>query len=160
MKPNIFARLPTFNGSSFYGLDEMHLIGLGIGKLIHALIVLSNTETDTTKYYSKNADGSFQKDQFPFSLPKRDVLLAGKCIEASRSKIPVSFQGSWDNLIQKTAGARAIDYIDFLLYVVPTLLVPLLPMAPARKALLSLVKGCSIALQWDLNEELIVEMEK
>ncbi|OAD75291.1 hypothetical protein PHYBLDRAFT_64218 [Phycomyces blakesleeanus NRRL 1555(-)] len=68
---NIFARLPTFTGSSFYGLDEMHLIGN-----------------------------------------------------------------------------------------VPTLLVPLFSKAATRKALLALVKGCSISLQWNLNEELIVEMEK
>ncbi|KAI9476581.1 MAG: hypothetical protein EXX96DRAFT_507889 [Benjaminiella poitrasii] len=153
--PNIFARLPTFNGSSFYGLDEMHLIGHEIGKLIHKLLVLSNTTPSVNNYYYKNDDGSLSKDRYTFLIPKKDVLLAGTCIESSRSKIPVSFQGSWDNLILKTDGARAIDYIDFLLYVVPILLVPLLP----KLALLALVKGCSIALQWDLNEDLLVEME-
>ncbi|OAD67741.1 hypothetical protein PHYBLDRAFT_174069 [Phycomyces blakesleeanus NRRL 1555(-)] len=71
---NIFAQLPTFTGSSFYSLDEMHLIGHGV---------------------------------------------------------------------------RAINYIDFLLYAIPTLLVPLFSKAATRKALLAL----------SLNEELIVEME-
>ena len=138
----------------------MHLLGHGIGKLIHKLIVLSNTTTTVSRYYVKNAVGSYLKDRYTFSLKKRDILLAGKCIELSRSKIPVSFQGSWDNLLHKTDGARAIDYIDFLLYVVPTLLVPLFAKAATRKALLALVKGCAIALQWDLNEAMIVEMEK
>ena len=111
-------------------------------------------------YYAKNAEGVVLKDRYTFSLPKRDILSVGTCIELSRSKIPVSFQGSWSNLILSTEGARAIDYIDFLLYVVPTLLVPLFNKVATRKALLALVKGCSIALQWDLDENLIVEMEK
>ncbi|OAD71018.1 hypothetical protein PHYBLDRAFT_148233 [Phycomyces blakesleeanus NRRL 1555(-)] len=159
-EPNIFARLPTFTGSSFYGLDEMHLIGHGIGKLVHKLIVLSNTTTSTNNYYPRTADGSLLlKDRYTFSLQKKDVLSAGQCIELSRSKIPVSFQGSWDNLMLKTEGTRAIDYIDLLLYVVPTLLVPLFTKVATQKALLALVRGCSISLQWNLNEELIVEME-
>ena len=84
----------------------------------------------------------------------------GKCIEMSRSKIPVSFQGSWDNLIAKTDGARAVDFLDFLLFVVPTLIVPLFRSAPVRRALLNLVKGCAIALQWELTDSNINEMEK
>ncbi|OAD65553.1 C2H2-type zinc finger transcription factor [Phycomyces blakesleeanus NRRL 1555(-)] len=39
-EPNIFARLSTFTGSSFYGLHEMHLIGHDIGKLVHKLIIV------------------------------------------------------------------------------------------------------------------------
>ncbi|KAL0086416.1 hypothetical protein J3Q64DRAFT_1834229 [Phycomyces blakesleeanus] len=156
---NIFARLPTFSGSCFYGLDEMHLIGHGIGKLIYKLVVLSNTES-LEAYWPKSEDGShFLKDRYTFSLKESDVKLAGRQIQYSRSNIPVSFQGSWDNIIDKREGVRAIDYIDFLLYVISTLLVPLFTRQTTRKALLALVKGCSICLQWNLNENMIVEME-
>lgn len=139
----------------------MHLIGHGIGKLVYNLVVSSNTNTSFSNYIPANSDGSgYQRDRYTFGTPKKAVLSAGECINSSRSTIPVLFQGSWDNIIDRIDGTRAIDYIDFLLYVVPTLLVPLLTKSVTRKALLALIKGCAISLQWNLNEELIVEMEK
>ncbi|KAL0096990.1 hypothetical protein J3Q64DRAFT_1828079 [Phycomyces blakesleeanus] len=91
---NIFARLPTFSGSYFYRLDEMHLIGHGIGKLIYKLVVLSNTES-LKAYWPKSEDEShFLKERYTFSLKESDVKLAGRQIQYSRSNISVSFQGS------------------------------------------------------------------
>ncbi|OAD74888.1 C2H2-type zinc finger transcription factor [Phycomyces blakesleeanus NRRL 1555(-)] len=127
----IFAQLPTFSGSCFYRLNEMYLLGHGIDKLIYKLAVLSNTES-LEAYWPKSEDGShFMKERYTFSLKESDVKLAGRQIQYSRSNIPVSFQGSWDNIIDKREGA-----------------------------LLALVKGCSICLQWNLNENMIVEIEK
>ncbi len=62
-------------------------------------------------------------------------------------------------LLQKTEGFRAVDWLDFLLYIIPTLVTPYLPSRTVQKAVLSLVKGCSLALQWDLTDELISEMD-
>lgn len=61
--------------------------------------------------------------------------------------------------MRKKDGVRAVDWLDFLLYVVPTLVVPYLPSTSAKKALLALVKGCALALQWRLTEDLLREME-
>lgn len=44
--------------------------------------------------------------------------IVGKMIEESRKNISIAFQGSWDNLIAKLDGARAIDFLDLLLYVI------------------------------------------
>ncbi|KAL0582365.1 hypothetical protein ABG067_007792, partial [Albugo candida] len=164
-KGTIFAKLPTMVGSSTFGLDEMHPIEQGMGRLVHKFIVLSNmisSGSTDKKDNSNNFRYSKKKNDYAtdytFKLDRKDLLDAGKCIENSRSKIPVSFQGSWDNLVKKTDGARAIDFIDFLLYALPTVFVPFFNSANTRKALLHLSRGCAIALQWELTEELIVEM--
>ncbi|KAI9327957.1 hypothetical protein BD770DRAFT_334331, partial [Pilaira anomala] len=159
MKPDIFTKLPTFLSSSFHVLDELHALGQGIARFVHEMVVKVNQNPKMTNFYSKNADGSFNSIEYTFKLNTRQLENVGTCIELSRSKIPVSFQGSWDNLIAKVDGARAIDFLDFLLYVVPTLIVPLFSKAATRKALLCLVRGCAIALQWEINENLIIEME-
>jgi hypothetical protein len=73
--------------------------------------------------------------------------------------VPISFQGSFEDVISKTEGTRAVDWLDFLLYVVPTIVVPFIRNPPAQKAILSLIKGCALALQWELTDEKICEME-
>ncbi|KAG2193951.1 hypothetical protein INT47_003521 [Mucor saturninus] len=154
---NLFSALPFFCGSSYYGLDEMHLLGQGIGRFIFDVIVKVNQSNDTS-YYSKKK-GNFNKDAYTFKVSKKQLELVGDCITKSRANIPVSFQGSWDNLLSKIDGARAIDFLDFLLYVVPTLLVPLFEKTSVRKALLMLSRGCAIALQWELTDSLVQKME-
>ncbi|KAI9327116.1 hypothetical protein BD770DRAFT_334516 [Pilaira anomala] len=159
--PNIFCKLPSFASSSFYGLDELHLFGQGIAKFIRLLIVKVNqAPLENTTVFGKSSDGSFNMSNYTFKLSKKQLEDVGDCIEASRGKIPVSFQGSWDNLVKKIDGARAVDFLDFLLYVVPTLIVPLFTKVEVRRALLFLVRGCAIGLQWETNESLIQEMEK
>ncbi|KAG2191239.1 hypothetical protein INT47_012016, partial [Mucor saturninus] len=154
---NLISALPSFCGSSYYGLDEMHLLGQGIGRFIFDVIVKVNQSSDTS-YYSKK-QGNFNKDAYTFKVSKKQLELVGDCITKSRANIPVSFQGSWDNLLSKIDGARAINFLDFLLYVVPTLLVPLFEKKSVRKALLMLTRGCAIALQWEQTDSMILEME-
>ncbi|KAI8639509.1 hypothetical protein BD408DRAFT_349757 [Parasitella parasitica] len=67
--------------------------------------------------------------------------------------VPISFQGSFEDVISKTEGTRAVDWLDFLLYFVPTIVVPFIRNPPAQKAILSLIKGCALALQWELTDE-------
>ncbi|KAI8969555.1 hypothetical protein BDB01DRAFT_732242 [Pilobolus umbonatus] len=157
--PSIFSLLPTFNGSSFFGLDEMHLLGQGMGRFLVELIVEVNKSPRNSHILHGVKDGASNMDGYTFKVDHQKLAAAGKMIEESRRKIPVSFQGSWDNLISRTSGARAIDFLDFLLYVVPTLIVPLFEDKNVRLALLKLVRGCAIALQWELTEGLIREME-
>ena len=136
MKPDIFTKLPTFLSSSFYVLDELHALGQGLSRFVHEMVVKVNQNPKMTNYYTKNADGKFNSADYTIKLSTTQLENVGKCIELSRCKIPISFQGSWDNLIGKVDGARAIDFLDFLLYVVPTLIVPLFSKVAVRKALL------------------------
>jgi hypothetical protein len=139
----------------------MHNLGQGIGRLMIKLIVDVNRHPNQKhSYYHKYEDGSANITGYTFKASFKDLESAGNMIQESRKLIPTSFQGSWDNLIAKLDGARAIDFMDFLLYVVPTLIVPVFTRQKVKSALLDLVRGCSIALQWELTENLIIEMEK
>jgi hypothetical protein len=132
-----------------------------MGRLVHSLVVNVNKDPkNNSSFFYKRGDGSTNEAVYPFKISKQKLIEIGKCIQNSRAKVPVSFQGSWDDLCDKIDGARAIDFLDFLLYVVPTLIVPLISRPVAKKALVALVRGCAIAEQWKLTEGLIVEMEE
>ncbi|KAI7873167.1 uncharacterized protein EV154DRAFT_556372 [Mucor mucedo] len=57
--------------------------------------------------------------------------------------------------IARTDGSRAVDWLNFLLYVVPTLIIPQLPTQSSKTAILSLVKG--FFQNW--HEFLVEQME-
>ncbi|OAD71978.1 C2H2-type zinc finger transcription factor [Phycomyces blakesleeanus NRRL 1555(-)] len=156
-QPSIYTQLSTFSGSSFFALDELHLIARGIGKLVYDLITV--TLTKETKFYYTHPDNTLNTTEYPFHIPRADLVTIGNCITSSRKYIPTSFQGSFDNVFAKIDGTRAVDWLDFLLYLVPTLVVPYLPNRAVKTALLSLVKGCALVLQWTLTSELLDEME-
>ncbi|KAI8332185.1 hypothetical protein BD560DRAFT_341296 [Blakeslea trispora] len=54
---------------------------------------------------------------------------------------------------------RAVDWQQFLLYVVPTMVVPNLKYVEARNGLMSLVDACSIALQKEITSQEVIKME-
>ena len=136
----------------------MHLIAHGIGKHIYELVMVDITSNN--KFYYTNQSGATVSANYPFYICKDRLDDIGKSIFQSRQFIPTSFQGSFDNVVLKTEGTRAVDWLDSLLYVVPTIVVPSLQSEECRKAVLALVRGCAIALQWELTNELIDEMEK
>ncbi|OAD68523.1 hypothetical protein PHYBLDRAFT_172950 [Phycomyces blakesleeanus NRRL 1555(-)] len=110
------------------------------------------------KFYIR-PDDTFSTTEYPFFIPRTSLVTIGNCITSSRPYIPVSFQGSFDNVFSKIDGTRAVDWLDFLLYIVPTLVVPFLSNRAVKTAVLSLVKGCALALQWTLTSELLDEMD-
>jgi hypothetical protein len=144
-----------------FGLDELHLIARGIGKQIYDMITVSNVSANQgSLYYYTNEDGSRNTQDYPFFISKSDLKIIGESIVKSRKYIPTSFQGSFDNVIEKTEGTRHIDWLDFFLYSVPTVVVPYLADVSTKKAVMSLVKGCSLALQWELTEDLLHEIQR
>jgi hypothetical protein len=136
----------------------MHLIARGIGKHIYDLIMVDITKNSI--FYYTNTDSTVNSTQYPFYISKTNLLAIGSCISQSRKFIPTSFQGSFDDVIRGIDGTRAVDWLDFLLYIVPTVVVPCLSTESCKQAVLALVRGCSIALQWELTHELIDDMEK
>ncbi|OAD80872.1 hypothetical protein PHYBLDRAFT_138425 [Phycomyces blakesleeanus NRRL 1555(-)] len=156
-QPSIYTQLSTFSGSSFFALDELHLIARGIGKLMYDLITV--TLTKETKFYYTHPDNTLNTTEYPFHIPRTDLVTIGNCITSLQKYIPTSFQGSFDNIFANIDGTRIVDWLDFLLYLVPTLVMPYLPNRAVKTALLSLVKGCALALQWTLTSELLDEME-
>ena len=61
--------------------------------------------------------------------------------------------------------ARSIDYIDMLLYVGPTLLLESFIISDkcsndAAQAFISLITACSLALQWEIDNDDIIAIEE
>lgn len=62
---------------------------------------------------------------------------------------------------------RSVDWICFLLYIVPTLICEQLlaqsgsaENCPAATALIALVQACAIALSWEISEQGVIRMER
>lgn len=112
-------------------------------------------DSNGSNFYYTNSDGTESSAGYPFYISKANLKTIGDSITQSRQTIPVSFQGSFYNVMEKTEGTRAVDWLDFLLYVFPTLVVPYLPNNAAKDATLSLIKGCGLSLQWDITTQQI-----
>jgi hypothetical protein len=81
--------------------------------------------------------------------PKKIFDAIDVYVNKSRETIPLSFEGSWQNV---KGLSRAVDWQDFLLYIIPTLVIQHLKHKKTKDALMNLVYGCSIALQWSISK--------
>ena len=66
--------------------------------------------------------------------------------------MPTTFSSKWENPIEQSGGNRGVDWIDFLLHMVPTVFLPALTNDNAKKPLLSLTKACAVVLKWRITE--------
>ncbi|KAL9536957.1 hypothetical protein MBANPS3_012217 [Mucor bainieri] len=154
-------------GASFWGLDEMHLWGANLGKNLWAMIC--DNKPGNLLYY------------LPIKL--RDALGA-----AMKNLKNVNHNGATTGEFKNPAGgnSRSVDWIDFLLFIVPTLLVDYLEqnhtlilkskptikktaeqkeelqmqMSVARDAVRSLSKTCYITQQLSITAQDIQELDK
>lgn len=97
---------------------------------------------------------------YTFHIPKQDLENIGKLIEKSRPNIPSTFNSKWDNPIVKSGGNRGVDWLDFFLYMVPTLFVPALTNSQARRPLLILAKSCAAVLKWEIKHVDLLRLQK
>ncbi|KAG0177303.1 hypothetical protein DFQ28_004336, partial [Apophysomyces sp. BC1034] len=147
--PVPFGTLASFTGVPFFGLDEMHLLGHGLGRMLWSFLV-----------NEKEKFGS-QSDDYPFSLKKGITLRnIGETVEKARQTIPTSFQGKWSNTATNTGHYRAVDWLDFLLYAVPTIVAENLVHDDTRTAIRNLVIACQISLQWECTDKEIKIIER
>jgi hypothetical protein len=141
--------LTPFYGPAFFGLDEMHLISLGLSKHFVELF----------EQYTKNpyASSRSRKATYPFTVPNDALVNAGKDMVSSRPYIPITgFNGNWKNIIERSG--RAVDWLDFILYIVPTLLIPKINddsslRREAKECLFNLVIVCHILQQWSMTAD-------
>ncbi|OAD74581.1 hypothetical protein PHYBLDRAFT_145014 [Phycomyces blakesleeanus NRRL 1555(-)] len=99
----------------------------------------------------RNAHGIHLQDQlkhhgFPFAL---DVSLEDidKAICASRTDIPADFMGTWRSWKESNGKRKAVDWTDFLLFVVPTIVIDHFVFDHIKAAVMNLVTACRIAQQ-------------
>ncbi|KAG2215491.1 hypothetical protein INT45_012086 [Circinella minor] len=149
-KKTKFAELESFYGASFFGLDEMHLIGANVSKRVWEMI-----------------SGSFKNSTTSFELGTSKRQIIGSSVESSVNTIPSSiFEGDFRNYYTKPGNMRSVDCICFLLFVVPTMVCDMFELQLGVEqvkavvdVLVSLVTGCAIALSWKISEDDLVKME-
>lgn len=153
-KRNMFGDLPTFLGPSFHGLDEMHLF-TNVAKLIFDM--LSPLQNSNFKFKGNEAEYPFL-----FNHSKYGPLIK-LSTDISRKTIPPDFHGSFNgvDLSKKTRGQyRSVDWLDWLRYILPTLVTPRLYDKEAAEALNSLAYAITIAMQWNITESQVKMIEK
>ncbi|OAD71971.1 hypothetical protein PHYBLDRAFT_146954 [Phycomyces blakesleeanus NRRL 1555(-)] len=147
--PNIFKDLPTITSTAFFRLDEMHLLGHGTGQQLYvALGGKFCPRSMTLKHHG-----------YPFAL---DVSLEdiNKAICASRANIPANFTGMWRSLKEFNGKRKAVDWIDFLLFVVPMIVINHFVFDHTKAAVMNLVTAYRIAQQWRTTAANIQEAEE
>ncbi|KAG2222239.1 hypothetical protein INT45_010652 [Circinella minor] len=109
-KKTKFAELESFHSASFFGLDEMHLIGANVSTRVWEMI-----------------SGSFKNSTTSFELGTSKRQIIGSSVESSANTMPSSiFEGDFRNYYTKPGNMRSVDWICFLLFVVPTMVCDML----------------------------------
>lgn len=149
--PASIGALPTFTGAEFFLCDEMHLIARNISILVQGLIFTPDKfKGSLTTEYAFDLKSNINKD-----------VLLGRVSEymvSSRKLIPARFEGNWNGA--NSGYLRAVDRQDILLYVMPTMVLQHLRDQEATSALMSLINGCTIALQWSISAAEIRKMNR
>ncbi|OAD68749.1 hypothetical protein PHYBLDRAFT_173164 [Phycomyces blakesleeanus NRRL 1555(-)] len=130
-----FSLLDSFSGPFFFALDEMHGICHGIGKQVWGLVC-----------------GKYGKDH-PLSLSLAAQKEIGTAMVSTRRSIPTSFHSAWINIATRSGYFWAVDWADFILFVIPTLVAERVRDQAAHKALLDLVQTCNLLMNWELSAE-------
>ncbi|EIE90060.1 hypothetical protein RO3G_14771 [Rhizopus delemar RA 99-880] len=149
--PELLTSLSTFCGVEFFGIDEMHLIGRGIGHLIFNILNASFNES-----YIIESGSSYS---FRLKNPLRrtnGMAIVQRQMEVCASKVPQIFEGSFRASFGRY---RAVDWQNFLCVIVPNIILPYLVEYEAKKALMCLINGCNLALRRTLKEEDVKKME-
>lgn len=125
----------------------MHLIGQGVAKHLYELITVSLGKKNS-------CSGLVNPDvQYTFDIPKATLQSLGYLVGDSLDTVPSSFTGKWvDPITGYKGGNRAVDWIDFMFHMLPTVFVPHLPNQKVKDAVNDLVLACRLALQWEITE--------
>ncbi|KAG2216889.1 hypothetical protein INT45_010585, partial [Circinella minor] len=161
------AKLKAFQGPLFFLIDEIHLLGHNIGHQIWNAI-------RGKKYGKKN----------PFALQRKYHKIIGQKMAMLKSKVPITFEDQKVKLCtkftvdlhQQPGYARAVDWIVFILYIVPTYIVEHLDkqqqkcrahkkknprvLEQAKLALVALSKVYELVLQYEIEPQDIQEIER
>ncbi|KAG1440267.1 hypothetical protein G6F56_011995 [Rhizopus delemar] len=106
----LITSMPTFTGPYFFGMDEMHMIALGIGKLTHRMLNLPKSHV-----FRGPSGYAFQLVRYLSNASIMTRIFNN--IRLSKKTIPPSFEGCWDGNF--TSYTRAVDWQNFLSSVVP-----------------------------------------
>gem|GEM_PF-6505766 len=146
-RPSLFRNLPSFIDPTFVGLDEFHLFGQNMGPRIKKM---------------------FTDKESILRLKPRQIEKISICLNQLASTSPLIFEGNFMDVFSKGGTARGVDWLVFLKYFVPTVLidhVDLCHLDPtvseaAKEALRTISLICSVCLQQDISESEIQKLEE
>ena len=100
--------------------------------------------------------------QYPFELSSAQAECLKVGMEKSRVLIPAgAFQGSFKpvNPANVKSLYRSVDWIDWFIYVVPTLVASLFVDETIQKAILALTRACGLSLQWVVTKKEVQDIK-
>lgn len=129
--------------------------------------MFSNIAKDVFSMMSPKYNSHFKycgnEKQYPFQLSNASFEAIKKSMEGSRSLIPAScFKGSWLAIDQSNVKQlyRSAEWLDYLLYCVPTLIMSQFQDAKVISGFLSLIRGISLSLQFRITENDLKEIDR
>ncbi|KAI8391819.1 uncharacterized protein BYT42DRAFT_602563 [Radiomyces spectabilis] len=108
-----------------YPLDMVHLLGPGVGKQIFKLL--------QGQYGKQNSNN-------PFFLPPSAMEKIGACMEKSKFSVLSGFCGDCGDISKNAGFYKAVDWIHFVLYTVPRLVLERIDDVDAKLAIAYLTK--------------------
>ncbi|KAI8640490.1 hypothetical protein BD408DRAFT_434132 [Parasitella parasitica] len=145
--PTIFGLLPYFmSGIYHFGFDELHGIS-NLAKLFFDMI---------SPRYNANFKYHGNESNYPFQLSNASFECVKMGMRNSRKFIPTgAFQSSFKATDQSNVKGfyRSLDWIAWLIHVVPTLVVGQYDDLSIRNAILGLSRACALSLQWEVSKD-------
>ncbi|KAG1444395.1 hypothetical protein G6F56_010315 [Rhizopus delemar] len=147
----------------------MHLIGQGVAKQIFKLLQLSSSKKSPSAKRSvyaptkeKLVSNKTTANSWPFTfdIDKDDLLDIGEYIDHSRAYTPSSFNSPWTNFIKDDSKMRAVDWINFLFHMLPTVFIPCITHQRTRQALVQLPTALKLASQHCISFEDLAIIKK
>ncbi|KAG2213007.1 hypothetical protein INT45_000059 [Circinella minor] len=154
--------------NSEYGCRQCHIkttseispAGKGHGRYYPSIIAMSTPRANVTRKLWDMITGNFTTDvNSTIKLRRGPCLDIGRAIVDSGLTLPSRiFEGSFRDVSKKAGLMRSIDWIMFLQIMIPTLVFEQLVDEYGRNAeqvqtLMSLVIGCTLSLQWEIDRE-------
>jgi hypothetical protein len=121
----------------------MHLFGQNLARRLREYF---------RPYPERNVLPDVETRNYPFLLiNNRTMKHVGQDMVLSRPLLAGHFDGNWTDI--SSGSSRAVDWLDFLLYALPTLVIPYLQNKKTKEILNNLVIACHLSLRWEVRPE-------
>ncbi|KAF1801234.1 hypothetical protein FB192DRAFT_1258844, partial [Mucor lusitanicus] len=130
-----FTVLSSFHGAFFFPIDEMHMWGQGIGKQLWAIAT-----DDSAKYGITD----------PLWLDTNSRKSLGDHME---SLVKTTNVYALSDIATSAGYARAVDFIEFIIHILPTTFAEILQLHHCCHALVHISNICNISLKQCITED-------
>jgi len=111
---SLITKVSTFAGPTSYVYNDMNGLARGVSSELFEMFTVDLLSSNNKLYYTY-PNGDFEVENYPFFISKSKLKEIGEGVEKTRQYIPAAFDGSFQNIIHKMRGTRAVDYLDIAL---------------------------------------------